>query len=245
MEDERTISSSSTRITTSSSTTGTTRTCSSQDDYVPEIPTSKWEKGKEYTVKRRIYIPTFIDEFDPQFKGEEPLRLSVGFYNPYDRTGQSEQEVLSKKLKVVPPPIGTPEVIYESGWYDLETNPESDPQAVALDGQGSPLRRRQSQEGRPARHQGRGQPPGGQGPEDHFKINDVGPGRIRRHAGALREVLRYQEGAARRQERVQPDFRRGQGLGPGQDRPQFQGRAGARHPDFVHLLPLKPRFGAT
>ena len=96
-----------------------------QDDYIPDVPTSKWEKGKEYSVKRRVYIPAFIDEFDPQFKGDEPLRLSVGFYNPYDRSGGSEREVLSKKLKVVPPPIGTPEVIYESGWYDKETNPES------------------------------------------------------------------------------------------------------------------------
>jgi hypothetical protein len=95
------------------------------DDYVPEIPTSKWEKGKEYAVKRRIYIPKFIDEFDPQFKGEEQLRLSAGLYNPFDRTGQSEKEVLSKKLTVVPPPIGTPEVIYENGWFDLETNPDS------------------------------------------------------------------------------------------------------------------------
>jgi hypothetical protein len=95
------------------------------DDYVPEIPTSKWEKDKEYTVTRRIYIPKFIDEFDPQFKGEEQLRLSVGFFNPYDRTGQSEKEILSKKLTVTPPPLGTPEVVYESGWYDLETNPDS------------------------------------------------------------------------------------------------------------------------
>jgi hypothetical protein len=96
-----------------------------QDDYIPEPPTSKWEKEKEYTIKRRIYIPTFIDEFDPQFKGEETLRLSVGLFNPYDRSGQSQLEVLSKKLKVVPPPLGTPEVIYESGWYDLEVNKEA------------------------------------------------------------------------------------------------------------------------
>jgi len=94
-------------------------------DYIPEVPTSKWEKGKEYTAKRRIYIPAFIDEFDPQFKGEETLRLSVGFFNPYDRSGQSEMEVLSKKLKVLPPPLGTPEVIYETGWYDLEKEPKS------------------------------------------------------------------------------------------------------------------------
>ncbi|MGA2588028.1 MAG: hypothetical protein ABSF88_13525 [Candidatus Aminicenantales bacterium] len=95
------------------------------DDYVPEVATSKWEKEKEYTVKRRIYIPPFIEEFDPQFKGEETLRLSVGFFNPYDRSGQSEREVLSKKLKVLPPPLGTPDVIYESGWFDLESDPNS------------------------------------------------------------------------------------------------------------------------
>ncbi|MGB8952627.1 MAG: hypothetical protein WCC06_08160 [Candidatus Aminicenantales bacterium] len=96
-----------------------------QDDHAPEVPTSKWEKGKEYTYKRRIFIPTFIDEFDPQFKGEETLRLSVGLYNAYDRSGKSQLEVLSKKLKVVPPPIGTPEIIYESGWYDLEVDQNS------------------------------------------------------------------------------------------------------------------------
>jgi hypothetical protein len=96
-----------------------------QDDYFPEIPTSKWEMSKEYTFKRRIHIPPFIDEFDPQFKGSETLRLSVGFYNPYDRSGKSEREVLSKKLKFVPPPLGTPEVIYESGWYDQEFNQDS------------------------------------------------------------------------------------------------------------------------
>jgi hypothetical protein len=95
------------------------------DDYVPEVPTTKWEKGKIYSATKRIYVPKFIDEFDPQFKGEETLRLSVGFFNPFDRTGQSEKEVFSKKLKVVPPPLGTPEVIYQSGWFDLETNPNS------------------------------------------------------------------------------------------------------------------------
>jgi hypothetical protein len=96
-----------------------------QDDYAPDVPTSKWEKNKEYSIKRRLYIPAFIDEFDPQFKGEETLRLSSGFYNPFDRTGKSQREVLSKKLKVQPPPLGTPEVIYENGWYDQETNRDS------------------------------------------------------------------------------------------------------------------------
>ncbi|MCX6559308.1 MAG: hypothetical protein NTZ26_02215 [Candidatus Aminicenantes bacterium] len=96
-----------------------------QDDYVPDVPTSKWEKGKEYIIRRRVFLPKFIDEFDPSFKGEETLRLSVGFYNPFDRTGNAQREVLSKKLKVTPPPLGTPEVIYESGWYDLESDQNS------------------------------------------------------------------------------------------------------------------------
>lgn len=96
-----------------------------QDDHFPELPTSKWEPGKEYTYARRIYIPAFIDEFDPEFKGEETLKLFVGFYSPYDRTEKSKREVLEKKLKVFPPPPDTPEVIYEEGWYNLERNPDS------------------------------------------------------------------------------------------------------------------------
>lgn len=96
-----------------------------QDDYTPSVPTSKWEPGKEYSFTRRIYIPPFIDEFDPHFRGEESLRLAIGFYSSYDRSGKGKQEVFTRKLKVVPPPLDTPEIIYESGWYDLEINPEA------------------------------------------------------------------------------------------------------------------------
>ena len=32
------------------------------DNHTPEIPLSKWEPGKEYSYRRRIYIPFFIDE---------------------------------------------------------------------------------------------------------------------------------------------------------------------------------------
>jgi hypothetical protein len=91
-----------------------------QDDHTPVVPTSKWEPGQEYKYKRRIYIPSFIDEFDPSFKGEETLRLVVGLYNPYDRTGNSKREIFERKLKVLPPPPDVPEVIYEKGWYDQE-----------------------------------------------------------------------------------------------------------------------------
>lgn len=96
-----------------------------QDDHVPPVPTSKWEPGQEYKYQRRIYIPSFIDEFDPSFKGEEQIRLSVGLYNPYDRTGDASREILTSKLKVYPPPPDTPEIIYEDGWYDQEIDPNA------------------------------------------------------------------------------------------------------------------------
>jgi len=91
-----------------------------QDDHMPEIPTSKWEPNKKYTYTRRIHIPQFIDEFDPHFKGAEELKLSIGFFPPYDKSEKSQRSVLIKKLKVSPPPLDTPEIIYTDGWYGEE-----------------------------------------------------------------------------------------------------------------------------
>lgn len=96
-----------------------------QDDYVPEPQTSKWEPDKEYVITRRIYIPKFIDEFDPKFKGDETLRLSVGLYSPFDRTGKIKFQIHDEALKVLPPPPDTPEIVYEDGWYDQEVVPAS------------------------------------------------------------------------------------------------------------------------
>jgi len=95
------------------------------DNHIPAIETSKWEPEKEYAYTRRIYIPIFIDEFDPDFRGVETLKLSLGFFSPYDRSGESKKKIIDKKLKVFLPPLDTPEIIYEEGWFDLEINPES------------------------------------------------------------------------------------------------------------------------
>jgi len=96
-----------------------------QHNFVPEPPTTQWAASQEYVQTQRIYIPQFIDEFDPDFKGEDTLELSVGFDSPYDRSGKAMQEILRKKLTVAPPPLDTPEIIYEEGWYNLEINPEA------------------------------------------------------------------------------------------------------------------------
>ena len=97
-----------------------------QDDHVPEVPTSSWEPEKEYRYTRRILIPSFIDEFDPAFKGQETLRLTVGFYSPFDRSGESKRDVFEKTFDVRPKPADTPEIVYEDGWSYVERNPEAE-----------------------------------------------------------------------------------------------------------------------
>ncbi len=95
------------------------------DDHMPEPSTSQWEPNKEYSYSRKIYIPQFIDEFDPEFKGEELVKLSIGFTSPFDKTGKPVVQVLEQKLRVSPPPLDTPEIIYEDGWYNLEIDPQA------------------------------------------------------------------------------------------------------------------------
>jgi hypothetical protein len=94
-----------------------------RDEYEPPVPTSKWEPDKAYTFTRRIYIPAFIDEFDPGFRGAERLELTVGLASPSDKTGDSELVLLRKTLRVVPP-ADSPVVVYLSGWYGQETDPQ-------------------------------------------------------------------------------------------------------------------------
>ena len=46
-----------------------------QDDYIPEVPTSKWEKGKEYTGQAPDLHPRFHRRVRPpiQGRGNAPL----------------------------------------------------------------------------------------------------------------------------------------------------------------------------
>lgn len=73
-----------------------------QDYHVPEVLPSDWDAGREYMYSQQVYIPELIDESDPDFKGYETLKLSIGFYFPADGKGKSKEEILVKKLKVFP-----------------------------------------------------------------------------------------------------------------------------------------------
>lgn len=95
------------------------------DNHRPKTPTSQWEAGKEYVYNRRIYIPPFIDAFDPEFKGAETLRLSVGFFVPVEGSRNEMRKIFEKKLKVLPPLLDVPRIVYGSGWYEFEIDPQS------------------------------------------------------------------------------------------------------------------------
>lgn len=95
------------------------------DNHLPEVSLAQWEPEKEYRYQRRIYIPPFIDALDPEFKGFEILRLSVGIAFPSGTRKKPMSKVYEKKLKVFPPPPDTPKIIYKDGWYDYEINPEA------------------------------------------------------------------------------------------------------------------------
>ncbi len=94
-----------------------------QDDYLPEIPSSEWEAGREYEWTRKIYIPPFIDEFDPDFKGSEVLTLSIGLTDTLGAPMESGTVLLRKKLRVSLSPL-TPAVLYMDGWYETGPDPE-------------------------------------------------------------------------------------------------------------------------
>ncbi|MGD1010789.1 MAG: hypothetical protein ABR951_11655 [Candidatus Aminicenantales bacterium] len=94
-----------------------------RDEYEPPVPTSKWEPNKEYTFTRRIYIPAFIDEFDPGFRGAEKLGLTVGLASASDKTGDPGLVLFRKTVRVVPS-ADSPVLVYLSGWYAQETDPQ-------------------------------------------------------------------------------------------------------------------------
>lgn len=95
------------------------------NNHRPKVPTSQWEAGNEYIYTRRIYIPPFIDALDPEFKGTETLRLSIGFFVPVEGSRKELRKIFEKKLKVFPTPLDMPKVVYRSGWHELEVDPHN------------------------------------------------------------------------------------------------------------------------
>ncbi len=91
-----------------------------QDDHFPNIDTTLWKKGEKIEYTRGIYIPKFLDEYDIDFEGYEEIKLSVGLYNPDNK----EEKILlfEKVLNVQSASLNAPEIVYDEGWHQSETD---------------------------------------------------------------------------------------------------------------------------
>lgn len=96
-----------------------------QDDHSPVKKTSEWSLNDTVTYSRTLFIPQFLNEFDIDFEGYEEIKVTVGIYNPDPQTKESPIILYEKKMNIQPASINAPEIVYNEGWYELETNIKS------------------------------------------------------------------------------------------------------------------------
>lgn len=96
-----------------------------QDDHSPVKKTSEWSLSETVTYSRTLFIPQFLNEFDIDFEGYEEVKVTVGLYNPDPQTKESPIILYEKKMSIQPASINAPEIVYNEGWYELETDIKS------------------------------------------------------------------------------------------------------------------------
>jgi hypothetical protein len=92
-----------------------------QDDHLPVKPTSQWQSGETIRYSRTIFIPKFLNEYDTDFEGFEPFKLTIGLWDP-KHPKDKRIVLLDKKINMQPVSSNSPEIIYDHGWYDPETD---------------------------------------------------------------------------------------------------------------------------
>jgi hypothetical protein len=91
-----------------------------QDDHLPVKNTAAWTANDDIKYSRILYIPQFLNEFDVDFEGYEELKLTVGLYN--SKTKEKEIVLFEKKINIQPASINAPEIVYDEGWNEIETD---------------------------------------------------------------------------------------------------------------------------
>ncbi|HLP58808.1 MAG TPA: hypothetical protein VK186_08265 [Candidatus Deferrimicrobium sp.] len=90
------------------------------DDHQPDKKISQWKKGDKINYTRVLYIPRFLDEFDIDFEGYEVIKLTVGLYDP--KRQDSKIILFQKSLNIQSASSIAPEIVYDEGWYQSETD---------------------------------------------------------------------------------------------------------------------------
>jgi len=93
-----------------------------QDDHLPLKKTSAWGQNEQIEYSRVLFIPQFLNEFDVDFEGYEEIKLTVGLYN-FKSAGKEQPLILfEKKINIQPASINAPEIVYDEGWHEIETD---------------------------------------------------------------------------------------------------------------------------
>lgn len=96
------------------------------DDHQPQKATSTWQPGEHLQYSRILYIPKFLNEFDMDFQGSEEINLTIGMYDPTPGSTEKGFVLFDQKIKVQPASATAPEIVYDEGWYDLETDAKAE-----------------------------------------------------------------------------------------------------------------------
>lgn len=91
-----------------------------QDDHLPVKNTAAWTANDAIKYSRILYIPQFLNEFDVDFEGYEELKLTVGLHNT--KTKEKSIVLFEKKINIQPASINAPEIVYDEGWNEIETD---------------------------------------------------------------------------------------------------------------------------
>ncbi|MCI0470211.1 MAG: hypothetical protein L0Y73_00970 [Candidatus Aminicenantes bacterium] len=90
------------------------------DDHLPEQKLTGWKKGDTIKYSRIIFIPKFLDEYEIDFEGDEEIELTAGVYVP--EIARSKKVLFKKVLKIQAASLNAPEVVYDEGWWQVETD---------------------------------------------------------------------------------------------------------------------------
>ena len=91
-----------------------------QDDHLPLKNTSAWTANDSIRYSRVVFIPQFLNEFDVDFEGYEEMKLTVGLYDP--KAPEKPILLFEKKVNIQPASINAPEIVYDEGWNEIETD---------------------------------------------------------------------------------------------------------------------------
>lgn len=91
-----------------------------QDDHQPLKSTGTWTANDRIRYSRVVFIPQFLNEFDVDFEGYEEMKLTIGLVNP--KAPEQPINLFEKKINIQPASISAPEIVYDEGWNEIETD---------------------------------------------------------------------------------------------------------------------------